>query len=540
MLEICAELKRASVPTYGWVNPNAYSGGAIIALACDEIILSSGATMGDAAPVSGNPITFAQGLQDTERQKILAPILAEIVESARLNGYDEKLVQSLVTLGVELWWVEDSQTGERYFVDEAEYRALFDEDPPRIAMHVQSGSASAGDAKAEKDDEEAESEDSPEPDEEAGGVLNQGAGGSPAGFQSASDRISPETVNEINKTIVEPTTRPDFENAEPGRFTLVHYATDGKTLLTLKERDLKLYGFANDTVDGDADLKQYFGAKNLARLDQSWSESMVGLMTVGMSGLLFRGAMIVLFLLGLFIEMSMPGLGLPGGVALLALAGLVVPPMLIGAASWWAAVVILLGVVLIATEIFVFPGFGVPGIAGMACLLVGFVGSFAGVGELFPGSATGDYTQSLYALSITGVSLFVSIALMFLFTRYTHKMPVVGGLVLAEGGPRAGGGILEAMSDEAPGHTHLRVGDEGETITTLRPSGTARFGDDLIDVVAKLGFIESGLPVVVEEITDFRIIVRAASDDGAPHPVVPPVPPAPPGPPSPPERGGDA
>ena len=527
VLNICTQLKRAPVPTYGWVNPDAYSGGAFIALACDEIIISPAATMGDAAP-----IVPGRELSPTERQKALAPLLAELVESARMHGYDEKLVQAFVVLGVELWYIEDTKTGVRHFINEPEYRALFGEEPPRVSPHMASGVAGA-DASSDPSESDRTGEgsdlfptegtsDAPPPQGERGGVLNRGAEGSDAEFEPASDQITDETVETINQTIAEQSARPDFSKADPERYRLIHYATDGSALLTLSESDLKRYGFAESTINNDEELKKYFGATNLARLDQTWSETMVGFMTQGFSGLAVRGVLIVFFLLGMFIEMSMPGVGLPGGVAVLALLGLIVPPMLIGAASWWTAVVILLGVGLIVTEIFVFPGFGVPGVAGLILMLTGFVGTFAQAGEIFPGGATGDYARTLYALSITGVALFIALVGMFLFSKYTHRFPVVGGLVLADGGSgRSGGGgsvgFLEAMGNEDASPSGVRVGDVGETINTLRPSGTARFGDDLVDVVAKLGYIDSGAPVRVAQVTDFRVIVvPVREEEGGP------------------------
>jgi len=536
VLHICSMLKRSPIPTYGWVNPAAYSGGAFIALACNEIILSTGATLGDAAPIQYSPVSGLISMSETERQKMLAPLLSELVESARKNGYDEKLVQSFASLGVELWYIEDTQTHAKYFVDETEYRALFGEEPSRLSPYVGSGSVSGPaeqpaaetqpaegksdetadedvDGAVEKEDAEvAAKEADEEPAPTSRGKINQGSAGSDAEFIPGAESITQETIDTINLTIAEPSTRPDFSQADPSRYRLVHYATDGKTLLTLKETDLKLYGFAEDSIKNDEELKNYFGAKKLARLDQSWSESFVGVMTQGMWSLVIRGLLIVLFLLGLFIEMSMPGMGLPGGVAVLALLGLIVPPMLIGAASWWAGVVILGGVAFILLELFVFPGFGVPGVLGLVLLLGGLIGTFAGAGELFPGSSTGDYSQTLYAMSITGVALFIAIIGMFFFTKYTHKFPIAGGIVLGDTPAADSVGFLEAMGDD-PTHSHLRVGDRGESITALRPSGTARFGDELIDVVSKLSFIDSGVPVRIDEIADFRIVVVLASDE---------------------------
>jgi len=111
VLEICSMVKRSPVPTYGWVNPAAYSGGAFIALACDEIILAPSGTMGDAAPVSGNPIAFAQGLAPTEvvqalaAKKIIASTSPYHVTYARLAPSllnDEAQVDAAVDERVEV------------------------------------------------------------------------------------------------------------------------------------------------------------------------------------------------------------------------------------------------------------------------------------------------------------------------------------------------------------------------------------------------------------------------------------------------------
>jgi membrane-bound ClpP family serine protease len=94
VLEICTAIKRCPISnTVAWVNPDAYSGGAIIALSCREIVIAGAATMGDAAPIAISMGLFLNSLDATERAKVLAPLLQEIVNSARMRGYDEKLVQ---------------------------------------------------------------------------------------------------------------------------------------------------------------------------------------------------------------------------------------------------------------------------------------------------------------------------------------------------------------------------------------------------------------------------------------------------------------
>jgi len=528
VLEICTQIKQCPIAnTIGWVNPQAYSGGAFAALACREIVLAPHATMGDAAPVAGDPINFAQGLRDTERQKILAPLLTEIVDSARLRGYDEKLVQGFVTLGVELWVIRDRATGKKYFVDEAEYRTIFGEEPPRGSPHIASGAASrsgaapgapaTGNAPAT---EGGETEAEEEPIAVDSTRKRSDPSEDPTAFRPATDTIHHNTITSIELGLTTASTRPLFTSADRGSYELVEYATDGKTLLTMKEADLKRYGFADAgvTIRTDEELKQYVGAQHVRRLDQSWSENFVAFMTQGFSGLVVRGLLIVIFLMAMFIEMSMPGVGLPGGIALVALAGLIVPPMLIGAAAWWAAALILGGVVMILMELFIFPGFGLPGIMGLLMLLAGLVGTFADVGQLFPGTGPGRGGDLAWALSIVLLAVFVAGVGIYFFTRYADKFPVAGKLVLANTPSAVSAeenySMLAAMGP-APVDERLsvRLGEIGRARTSLRPSGTAEFGDKFVDVVAAYGFIDAGQTVRVTDVTEYRIAVEPVRDD---------------------------
>ncbi len=110
-LAICKLIKNCPIKnTVAWINTRAYSAGAIIALACKEIVNTSSSDFGDALPIAVDPLGQLKTLGKAERQKITAPMIAEVVDSARRNGYDEYLVQGLVSLGVELWLVENIQT----------------------------------------------------------------------------------------------------------------------------------------------------------------------------------------------------------------------------------------------------------------------------------------------------------------------------------------------------------------------------------------------------------------------------------------------
>ncbi|MEC9373434.1 MAG: hypothetical protein VYC34_06290 [Planctomycetota bacterium] len=506
VIDICRAIKNAPVQnTVAWVNARAYSGGAIIAIACREIVVSEAATMGDALPIS--PLFMAMGgLPDSERQKILSPLLVEVVDSARRHGHDEKLVQAFVTLGVELWMVQNTETGDVLFVDETEYRTIMGEEPPRGTPRVVSGPKSVsgkGASSSPSSVGEAEFEEPPPQAPAVEGDLR---------FTPASPRLGEQLVSDVSKNMTYPSTRPTLTRADRGKYRLVEYTLDGGAPLTLTTPDLLRYGFAARVVKNDQELAAFFGAQELVRLDRTWSEALAKFM----SSLPVKGVLIVVFLLALFMEMASPGIGVAGGIAGAALLGLIAPGILVGAASWWGLAAIGAGVLLVAMEIFVLPGFGIFGIAGVVTLFAGLVGVVAGDGSLFGG---GTSTRDEFLFSIATVLLAVVTAMIggYFIVKHYGSIPIFNRLILMDE-PREGGGMLAAMggkTDEGP----VRVGDVGMTTTSLRPAGSAEFNDRLVDVVSEFGFVEQGRKVRVTEVTKYRVAVEpmeSTGDDSSP------------------------
>jgi len=116
-LEICTFLKNLTdLKTVAWVDPSAYSAGSLIALACDEVVMSSASKMGDCAPIIISPTEGLKELGETERAKAESPILKEFRDSAHRRHYDPLLCEAMVRLGYEIWWLENAADGERRFV----------------------------------------------------------------------------------------------------------------------------------------------------------------------------------------------------------------------------------------------------------------------------------------------------------------------------------------------------------------------------------------------------------------------------------------
>src|SRR5687768_9271986 len=122
-LEISHFIKAQKVHTIAYVNNKAISAGAMIALACDEIVMVPVATMGDCAPIAIDPAGSLAPLPAAERAKAESPILTDFRDSATSNGYDPLLALAMVSVERAVHWVENAE-GQRKFVDAEGYKQL--------------------------------------------------------------------------------------------------------------------------------------------------------------------------------------------------------------------------------------------------------------------------------------------------------------------------------------------------------------------------------------------------------------------------------
>ncbi|MBL8761266.1 MAG: hypothetical protein JNL50_08195, partial [Phycisphaerae bacterium] len=301
-----------------------------------------------------------------------------------------------------------------------------------------------------------------------------------------------------------PPQRPEFSAADQGKYRLVEYVSDGNGPLILKTSDMERYALARQVVRNDEELLAFFGAKNLRRLDPTWSEGLVAFLT----NPIVRGVLIVIFLIALFLEMSHPGVTLPGAVAGIALVAILAPPLIIGMANWWEVAAIAAGILLIALEMFVIPGFGIAGILGILLLFAGLVGTFApsGTDGLFPDSPQGR-TELLYGVATVALSVATALVGCYFAAKHFGSIPVLGRLVLKSAPPTE---IDESMFAAIPTHeSGTRVGQVGVALTPLRPSGKMQADGAVVDVVAQMGFIAPGAKVRVVAVTEFRVEVEA-------------------------------
>src|SRR5256886_3624124 len=90
--EITGALNRVTIPTYTFIDSNAGSAGALIALATKHIYMAPVSAIGAAAPV----LSTGQDLPETERDKTVSYFSALVRSMASRNGHNPDLSEAFM------------------------------------------------------------------------------------------------------------------------------------------------------------------------------------------------------------------------------------------------------------------------------------------------------------------------------------------------------------------------------------------------------------------------------------------------------------
>ena len=145
-------------------------------------------------------------------------------------------------------------------------------------------------------------------------------------------------------------------------------------------------------------------------------------------------------------------------------------------------VIILLGLLLVVTEIFLTPGTTFVGIAGLIVLGIGIYYSFA------------EYGLTIGASVLLGSALLIGLL--------TYK-----GIQRMENSQFSVKATIDSKVNEFD-YSNIDVGDEGTTITALRPEGKAYINDDRVTVFSNGEYIDPDSTIVVIKIVDNKIFVQ--------------------------------
>ncbi|CAK7029381.1 MAG: hypothetical protein PARBA_01238 [Parabacteroides sp.] len=278
------------------------------------------------------------------------------------------------------------------------------------------------------------------------------------------------------------------------RIVIPNLVDTGKVLTLTAEEALK-WGYCDGIAETpDEVITQYIGYKDyqMKTYQPSWYDDMKGFL---MSPVL-QSLLIIIIIGGIYFEMQTPGLGFPSAAALVAAILYFAPLYLDGLAANWEILIFIIGVLLIAAEIFVIPGFGVAGISGIVLVVGGLTMSLLDNKDFDFEQVSGkDLGEAVFIVLIGLVLGFVLV--IWLSNKIGHR-GIFRKVALNKD-------LEDAIS--SPDLSSL-IGKEGIAATVLRLSGKVIIDGEFYDAVSESGFIEKGEKIRVIRFENAQVYVE--------------------------------
>ena len=212
--------------------------------------------------------------------------------------------------------------------------------------------------------------------------------------------------------------------AEPGRYQVLERRKEAGQVLTVSSDDVVTYGLGQ-VVDDQDELQGLYGlrGKSIREDGPTWVDALVTTLTDPFVSwmLLFVG----LFML--VVELKLPGIGLPAITSALAFLLFFWSHYLSGTADQLEIILFLVGLICLALELFVFPGFGVFGMSGVLLILVSIV--MASHTFVWPTQEYEYREMGLTLLQVTVAMTAVGVGAVVL-ARFFPSIPLFNRLIL--------------------------------------------------------------------------------------------------------------
>lgn len=322
----------------------------------------------------------------------------------------------------------------------------------------------------------------------------------PVYFESGKMEEAPEKVvsatRELFAATAESRGRPtDVAEAMVDRDIAIPGLIEEGKLLTLTYTEAEQWGYSDGEVAGIDDLlslEGLAGATVVVHQRRVIDDVVDVLTTPWVAGILIAAGV-----LGLIIEMIVPGFGIPGITGLVLLGLFFWSHFLVGLAGWSSIVFLFAGIVFILLEVFVFTGatLGLSGLAGLVLVGIGFYTSMVG--------PLAQPTEAVHAIVAVSVGLVLALAIaIFIVARLPKTRLRFGGVILSQA---ITGRAFDKKAEASDGKW---VGRRGVAVTDLHPVGMGEFDGERTDVVCEEGFLPKGMAIVVTKDEGYRKVVK--------------------------------
>lgn len=466
-IDIAQTIMDSPVPTIAFITGRgAISAGALISYACDYIVMAPGASIG-----ASMPITPGVEMSDDVSEKSMSFLRAKYRALGEENGHNPLIGEAMVDSSIELYgYKAPDDTYTVYKVEQGKITETQSTKPqygplsvalPDLLMQVeQPGVKEAWEGV----------------EETLRDVVEKSGSG------SASDK---DTFPKSDAPI----------QGLPEGARLISPAGKLLTLTTREAEEVGLISYTTDTPEKALNLLG-FASFRTVHIEENWAEIIFAFLTSP----LISGLLLLCGVGGLYVEFRTPGLGLPGLIGAICLALFFGSRLVIGIADWLDLLLVCTGLLLLALEILVIPGFGVAGVSGIICLVLGIYMSLTRV-------TVPEYSWDYMRLRDAGVTLMVACFLFMAFTLLTWKVfprtRLARALIQTHAQATTAGYVVQTAAEST-----AAVGLRGTATSMLRPAGRGRFGTETYDLMTRGEFIEKGRPVEIIQAEGNRYVVK--------------------------------
>jgi membrane-bound serine protease (ClpP class) len=317
-------------------------------------------------------------------------------------------------------------------------------------------------------------------------------------MRSTAESHGKDTIIKGNDTTYKWRRDPKMAEAMVDPRTYIPGVNDSGKVLTFTTEEAILHGYCEGKAQRITDVVKLAGIKNFEI--KEYKLTALDKMINFLINPVIQGLLIMLIIGGIYFELQTPGIGFPLAAAVAGAVLYFAPLYLEGIAEHWEIILFIVGLVLIAIEIFAIPGFGITGITGItlviAGLTLGMIDNF-----VFKLSFETAILVIFKSLAIVMISITVALVLSLYFTKTVIGNSRIMGLSLnAEQRSRDGYVSFDNKDN--------MVGTYGVAVTMLRPSGKVEIEGDIYDSISETGYINAGEKVIVTRFETGQLYVE--------------------------------
>jgi membrane-bound serine protease (ClpP class) len=289
-----------------------------------------------------------------------------------------------------------------------------------------------------------------------------------------------DTIVSGNDTIVRWHRDPRIAEAMVDPSLYVEGIADTGKVLTFTAEEAMVHGFCEGLAENLDEVLEQARIENyeIIRHESSALDKIIGFLL----NPIVSGILIMILVGGIYFELQSPGIGFPLAASVLAAILYFAPLYLEGLAQNWELVIFIVGLILIAVEIFAIPGFGFAGVAGILLVITGL--TLAMVDNIvFDLDWNIAFAEVIKKFFIVIASMFISLVISLYLGKQLFTSKAFAGLAL-DRDLDTEEGFLGVESE--PGKL---VGKTGVADSVLRPSGKVVIEGEIYDAVSEYGFI---------------------------------------------------